>query len=260
MSAAPERRYDLLTLGETLLRLSPPGRSAARPGTALRNRRRRQRVECRLPLGQARAAGRLGVAPSRGAARPDRRRRGAPARRRYRLGPLDPERAARAGLLRPGQDRRGRAASSTTESTRRPPNSASRMRPGRHSCRRAPGCSLSGITPSLGPRCRALTLHIAALAASAGKPVSYDLNYRATLTNPTEARAVFRSGRALSASPGAGRARCAAGAGLRRGGHAACRSDRPALPPQMRCPDPAARRRAGQHAVGSGCFALCAPL
>jgi 2-dehydro-3-deoxygluconokinase len=52
---------------------------------------------------------------------------------------------------------------------------------------------LSGITPALGPRCRALILHLATLAATAGKPVSYDLNYRATLTSPTEARAVFEA-------------------------------------------------------------------
>src|SRR5437868_11906206 len=41
---------------------------------------------------------------------------------------------------------------------------------------------LSGITPALGPSCRALVPRLAALAAAAAKPVSYDLNYRATLT------------------------------------------------------------------------------
>src|SRR5437762_5129493 len=41
---------------------------------------------------------------------------------------------------------------------------------------------LSGITPALGPSCRALVAHVAALGAAAGKPVSYDLNYRATQT------------------------------------------------------------------------------
>lgn len=50
---------------------------------------------------------------------------------------------------------------------------------------------LSGITPALGPSCRALVAHIAALAAAAGKPVSYDLNYRATLTSAAEARAIL---------------------------------------------------------------------
>jgi 2-dehydro-3-deoxygluconokinase len=36
-----------------------------------------------------------------------------------------------------------------------------------------------------------LVLHLATLAAAAGKRVSYDLNYRATLTTPAEARAVL---------------------------------------------------------------------
>jgi 2-dehydro-3-deoxygluconokinase len=50
---------------------------------------------------------------------------------------------------------------------------------------------LSGITPALGPSCRALVTHVAALSAAAGKPVSYDLNYRATLTTAAEARAML---------------------------------------------------------------------
>jgi 2-dehydro-3-deoxygluconokinase len=50
---------------------------------------------------------------------------------------------------------------------------------------------LSGITPALGPACRALVGHLAQLAAAVGKPVSYDLNYRATLQSPAEARAML---------------------------------------------------------------------
>src|SRR5436309_13390623 len=50
---------------------------------------------------------------------------------------------------------------------------------------------LSGITPALGPSCRALVGHLAQLGAAAGKKVSYDLNYRATLTDPAEARAML---------------------------------------------------------------------
>ena len=46
---------------------------------------------------------------------------------------------------------------------------------------------LSGITPALGPSCRALVGRLAQLAAAAGKPVSYDLNYRATLQTAAEA-------------------------------------------------------------------------
>lgn len=52
---------------------------------------------------------------------------------------------------------------------------------------------LSGITPALGPSCRALVGHLAQLGATAGKKVSYDLNYRATLTDPTDARAMLET-------------------------------------------------------------------
>jgi 2-dehydro-3-deoxygluconokinase len=52
---------------------------------------------------------------------------------------------------------------------------------------------LSGITPALGPSCRALVAHVAQLAATAGKKLSYDLNYRATLTTPAEARAMLEA-------------------------------------------------------------------
>jgi 2-dehydro-3-deoxygluconokinase len=52
---------------------------------------------------------------------------------------------------------------------------------------------LSGITPALGPSCRALIPHLATLAAAAGKPVSYDLNYRSTLTTGAEARALLEA-------------------------------------------------------------------
>jgi len=50
---------------------------------------------------------------------------------------------------------------------------------------------LSGITPALSETCRALVLGVAALAGGAKKPLSYDLNYRATLTTPKEAEAVL---------------------------------------------------------------------
>jgi 2-dehydro-3-deoxygluconokinase len=50
---------------------------------------------------------------------------------------------------------------------------------------------LSGITPALSASCRALVLEVAALAGRTGTPLSYDLNYRATLTTPAEAEAVL---------------------------------------------------------------------
>jgi 2-dehydro-3-deoxygluconokinase len=50
---------------------------------------------------------------------------------------------------------------------------------------------LSGITPALSANCRALVIEVAALAGRARKPLSYDLNYRSTLTTPTEAEAAL---------------------------------------------------------------------
>jgi 2-dehydro-3-deoxygluconokinase len=50
---------------------------------------------------------------------------------------------------------------------------------------------LSGITPALSETCKALVLEVAALAGRGAKPLSYDLNYRATLTTPREAEAVL---------------------------------------------------------------------
>jgi 2-dehydro-3-deoxygluconokinase len=50
---------------------------------------------------------------------------------------------------------------------------------------------LSGITPALSESCKALVLDVAGLAGRAGKPLSYDLNYRSTLTTPKAAEAML---------------------------------------------------------------------
>jgi 2-dehydro-3-deoxygluconokinase len=50
---------------------------------------------------------------------------------------------------------------------------------------------LSGITPALSESCKAVVLGVAELAGSAGTPLSYDLNYRATLTTARDAEAVL---------------------------------------------------------------------
>jgi 2-dehydro-3-deoxygluconokinase len=50
---------------------------------------------------------------------------------------------------------------------------------------------LSGITPALSASCKALVLEVAALAGRAKKPLSYDLNYRSTLTTPKAAEAML---------------------------------------------------------------------
>ena len=50
---------------------------------------------------------------------------------------------------------------------------------------------LSGITPALSETCRALVLEVAAIAGRTATKLSYDLNFRATLTTPQEAGAVL---------------------------------------------------------------------
>ena len=50
---------------------------------------------------------------------------------------------------------------------------------------------LSGITPALSASCKAVVLDVAALAGQARKPLSYDLNYRSTLTTPKESESVL---------------------------------------------------------------------
>jgi 2-dehydro-3-deoxygluconokinase len=192
MSAAPAGRYDLLTLGETLLRLSPPGAqrldqarlfeigvggSELNVGCLLARLGRRVAWVSRLPEGPL---GRIvdGEARRHGVDTgwvrwvPD-----------ARLGLMFYEPGPLPRTSRVIYDRKHSAASEL----------GFEDAPWEALLQASAWLHLSGITPALGPRCRALVLHLAALSAAAGKPVSYDLNYRATLTSPTEARAVFEA-------------------------------------------------------------------
>jgi 2-dehydro-3-deoxygluconokinase len=192
MNAASERRYDLLTLGETLLRLSPPGAqrldqarlfevgvggSELNVGCLLARLGRRVVWVSRLPVGPLGRivdgeARRHGVDTSWVRWIPD-----------ARLGLMFYEQGPMPRTSRVIYDRRHSAASEL----------GFEDAPWEALIQASNWLHLSGITPALGPSCRALILQVAALAAAAGKPVSYDLNYRATLTSPAEARAVFEA-------------------------------------------------------------------
>jgi len=185
-------RYDLLTLGETLLRLSPPGMQRLDQarlfeigigGTELN-------VGCVLArLGRSVAwVSRLPTGPLGRIVDGEARRHGVDT---SHVRWID---GARLGLMffEPGPaPRNARVIYDRQESA------AARLAfedaPWEELIEAAARVHLSGITPALGPSCRALVLRVAALAAAAGKPVSYDLNYRATLTEPAEARAVFEA-------------------------------------------------------------------
>ncbi len=192
MIAAPERRYDFLTLGETLLRLSPPGAqrldqsrlfeigvggSELNVGCLLARLGRRVAWVSRLPEGPL---GRLVDGEARRHGVDTRWVRWIPDARLglmfYEPGPLP-------RTSRVIYDRKHSAASEL----------GFEDAPWETLVQASAWLHLSGITPALGPSCRALILHLAALAAAAGKPVSYDLNYRSTLTSPAEARAVFEA-------------------------------------------------------------------
>jgi 2-dehydro-3-deoxygluconokinase len=190
MSPLREGPYDLLTLGETLLRLSPPnqqrleqarsfdicvGGSELNVGCLLSRLGRRVAWVSRLPAGPL---GRIVDGEAR--------RHGVDTRwvrwiDNARLGLMFYEPGPEPRTSRVIYDRRHSAASEL----------GFEDAPWDTLVQASGWLHLSGITPALGPSCRALVLHLAALAAAAGKPVSYDLNYRATLTTPPEARAVL---------------------------------------------------------------------
>lgn len=192
MSVPPEVRYDLLTLGETLMRLSPPGAQRLDQtrtfevgigGSELN-------VACLLARLGRRVAwvSRLPEGPLGRAVDGEARRHGVDTRwvrwiARARLGLMfyEPGPEPRTSLVI--YDRKHSAASEL----------GFEDAPWDALIEASAWLHLSGITPALGDSCRALVLHLAATAAAAGKPVSYDLNYRATLTTPAEARAVLEA-------------------------------------------------------------------
>jgi 2-dehydro-3-deoxygluconokinase len=190
MNVPLEARYDLLTLGETLMRLSPPadqrleqarlfevgvGGSELNVACVLARLGRRVAWVSRLPEGPL---GRIVDGEAR--------------RHGVDTGWVRWMADARLGLMfyEPGPEPRtsrviyDRKYSAASEL-------AFEDAPWDALVQASAWLHLSGITPALGPSCRALILQLAALAAAAGKPVSYDLNYRATLTTPLEARALL---------------------------------------------------------------------
>ena len=189
-SAAAIPHYDLVTLGETLLRLSPPGMQRldqARNfevgigGSELN-------VACMLArLGRRTAwVSRLPEGPLGRIVDGEARRHGVDTRfvrwiPEARLGLMFFEPGPAPRNARVIYDRKHSAASEL----------GFEDAPWDALIAASARVHLSGITPALGPSCRALVGHVAQLAAAAGKPVSYDLNYRGTLTSAIEARAML---------------------------------------------------------------------
>jgi 2-dehydro-3-deoxygluconokinase len=182
-------RYDLLTLGETLVRLSPPGMqrldqtrlfevgiggSELNVCCLLARLGRRAAWVSRLPLGPL---GRIVDGEGRRHGVDMSHVRWSDARQGLMF--FEPGPAPR--NARVIYDRKNSAASGMTlEDADWPGLVAASAR-----------VHLSGITPALSANCRALVLEVAALAGRAGKSLSYDLNYRARLTTPKAAEAVL---------------------------------------------------------------------
>ena len=189
-SLAAIPRYDFLTLGETLLRLSPPGMqrldqarnfevgiggSELNVASMLARLGRRTAWVSRLPEGPL---GRIVDGEARRHGVDTRFVRWIP---EARLGLMFFEPGPAPRNARVIYDRKHSAASEL----------GFEDAPWDALIAASARIHLSGITPALGPSCRALVGHVAQLAAAAGKPVSYDLNYRSTLTSAIEARAML---------------------------------------------------------------------
>jgi 2-dehydro-3-deoxygluconokinase len=189
-SAAAIPGYDFLTLGETLLRLSPPGMQRLDQASAFEIGigGSELNVACLLArLGRRTAwVSRLPEGPLGRIVDGEARRHGVDTRFVRWI----PE--ARLGLMffEPGP-----APRNARVIYDRKHSAAAEMgfedAPWEALIAASTRIHLSGITPALGPSCRALVAHVAALAAAARKPVSYDLNYRATLWSGAEARAML---------------------------------------------------------------------
>ena len=191
MNTPPDARYDFLTVGETLLRLSPPGQqrldqarlfeiavggSELNVGCVLARLGRRVAWVSRLPAGPL---GRIVDGEAR--------RHGVDTRwvrwiDSARLGLMFYEPGPEPRTSRVIYDRKHSAASEL----------AFDDAPWEVLAQASAWVHLTGITPALSPSCRTSVRQLAALAA-AGTPVSYDLNYRATLTSLAEARAVLEA-------------------------------------------------------------------
>ena len=189
-AAPPFPDYDFLTLGETLLRLSPPGvQRLEQAGTLdIGIGGSELNVACLLArLGRRTAwVSRVPEGPLGRIVDGEARRHGVDTRfvrwiSGARLGLMFFEAGPAPRNARVIYDRKHSAASEM----------AFEDAPWQALIAASARVHLSGITPALGPSCRALVAQVAHLAAAAGKKVSYDLNYRATLQTPAEARAML---------------------------------------------------------------------
>jgi 2-dehydro-3-deoxygluconokinase len=189
----PDAQYDFLTLGETLIRLSPPamqrldqarlfevgvGGSELNVACLLARLGRRAAWVSRLPEGPL---GRIVDGEARRHGVDMGLATWVPADQGGRQGLMFFEAGPAPRNARVLYDRKNSAAAGMSVADVNWPALVAVSR----------RVHLSGITPALSASCRELVLGVATLAGRAGTPLSYDLNYRATLTTPVEAEAVL---------------------------------------------------------------------
>jgi 2-dehydro-3-deoxygluconokinase len=181
--------YDVVTLGETMVRLSPPAHTRLEEATTL---------ECRTGGSESNVAvalARLGLRVAWLSRLPENALGSLIERRLKSLG-VDTSHVlwapgARVGVyfIEPGA-----APRPTRVLYDRAGSAASEMIPEAvpwEVVRRARHLHLSGITPALSASCRAVTARAIQEAKAAGATVSLDVNYRARLWSPEEAAAAL---------------------------------------------------------------------
>lgn len=181
--------YDVVTLGETMIRLSPSG---------YRRLEEAETLECRIGGSESNVAvalARLGLATAWLSKLPENPLGQFVSRRLSSLGVdvshvvWSPEGRAGVYFIEPGSPPRP-----TRVLYDRAGSAASTMAPAEMPwdvVRAARHLHLSGITPALSASCRAVAARAVAEARAAGASVSLDLNYRSKLWSPAEAAAAL---------------------------------------------------------------------
>lgn len=192
MQRDQQQNWDVLTFGETMLRLHPDFGSLLEDADTLHLR------VAGSESNMAVALARLGVRVAWGSRLPNsgpgRRISGEMRRWQVDVSQViwEPEHVGRAGLF---YVEYGSAPRPTTVLYDRANSSASHLQPGDISTEALAATRLlhlSGITPALGSSCAAFTKDALARAAEIGVFITFDVNYRSRLWGATEARTTLQ--------------------------------------------------------------------
>ncbi len=187
-----DARWDVLTFGETMLRLNPA------PGSSLEDADALQIHVAGSESNMAVALSRLELRVAWGSrlAQSGPGRRIAAELRRWQVDVSqviwEPEDGGRTGLF---YVEYGNSPRATTVLYDRTHSAASHLKPGDASIEALQGARilhLTGITPALSHSCAEFVSHTAAAARSVGTFISFDVNYRSRLWTPAAARGTLQ--------------------------------------------------------------------